>query len=449
MPYKTVPDTNLSYYLISFDSEGRERPDDPDGARGSLSAKVLEVLAAEPFTDVFMVSHGWKGDVPAAHDQYFRWIQAMARNEADIARIRQTRNTFKPLIVGLHWPSLPWGDEEFGSEGHSFAADDGGGPGIDELIDRYAERIADTPAARRALATIFAAAQEDIAPATMPAEARDAYAILDSESGIGNTGVAGAPGADRDPFDAERAYQEARDAEAMNFGGGGLIGGILSPLRQLSFWKMKDRARKFGETGGRDFLAKVQGASPHALVHLIGHSFGCIVVSAMAAGAKGAAPLPRPVSSLVLMQGALSLWSYCPSIPMMRDTQGYFHSIISGKAVSGPIVTTQSERDTAVRVLYPLGAGAARQVTYAPGEEALPKYGAIGSFGVQGLDAGVTDMEMLPVEQQYTFKPGQVYNLESSRYICDGSGASGAHNDIAKKEVAHAIWQAALSCEPA
>ena len=29
---------------------------------------------------------------------------------------------------------------------------------------------------------------------------------------------------------------------------------ILSPLRQLSFWKMKDRARIFGETGGNALL---------------------------------------------------------------------------------------------------------------------------------------------------------------------------------------------------
>ena len=37
-----------------------------------------------------------------------------------------------------------------------------------------------------------------------------------------------------------------------------------------------------------------------------------------------------------------------------------------------------------------------------------------------------------------------VYNLESSRYIREGGGLSGAHNDIARPEVAHAVWQAAL-----
>jgi hypothetical protein len=39
--------------------------------------------------------------------------------------------------------------------------------------------------------------------------------------------------------------------EEVNFAGFSL-GGLLSPLRTLTFWKMKDRAKKFGETAGTD-----------------------------------------------------------------------------------------------------------------------------------------------------------------------------------------------------
>jgi hypothetical protein len=444
MPYMTVPGTDLGYYLICFDKEGRERRDDPDGEGGMLSATVLLLLRDKRYSDVFMVSHGWQGDVPAAHDQYLRWIGAMARNEADIARIRRVRNEFRPLIVGLHWPSLPWGDEDFAADAPSFAL---GGAQIADPVATYAERIADTPRAQTALRVIFDAAEADVAPPTLPPEVREAYATLEAEAGIPGDGVAGAPGTDHEPFDAERAYQDARESEALQFGtlGAALGAGILTPLRQLSFWKMKDRARSFGESGGRQLLEAVQRTAPGALVHLVGHSFGCIVVSAMTAGARGAGTLPRPISSLVLIQGALSLWSYCPSIPMMRDTQGYFHGVIAGKAVSGPIVTTQSERDRAVRVFYPLGAGAASQVAFEPASS-LPRYGAVGSFGIQGLDSGALDMEMLDADHEYGFRPGVVYNLDSTRYICDGGGPAGAHNDIAKQEVAHAIWQAAMAC---
>ena len=80
--------------------------------------------------------------------------------------------------------------------------------------------------------------------------------------------------------------------------------------------------------------------------------------------------------------GALSLWAYCSDIPVAKGKSGYFHSIISGYKVSGRIVTTQSEHDTAVGRLYPLTAGLKRQVTFAPG--APPKYGALGSFGIRG-----------------------------------------------------------------
>jgi len=52
---------------------------------------------------------------------------------------------------------------------------------------------------------------------------------------------------------------------------------------------------------------------------------------------------------------------------------------------------------------------------------------------------------MLPADADYNFAPGKIYNLEGSRFIANGSGTSGAHNDIAGPEVAHAIWQAALA----
>jgi hypothetical protein len=49
---------------------------------------------------------------------------------------------------------------------------------------------------------------------------------------------------------------------------------------------------------------------------------------------------------------------------------------------------------------------------------------------------------MLPPESVYGFRGGRVYNLDASGFINEGSGASGAHSDIAKPAVAHAFWQA-------
>lgn len=66
------------------------------------------------------------------------------------------------------------------------------------------------------------------------------------------------------------------------------------------------------------------------------------------------------------------------------------------------VIPTQSEHDTAVSTMYPLAAGAARQVHFAPGE--LPKYGELGTFGVR--DPDVVDIEMLPADESYNFALG-------------------------------------------
>src|SRR3546814_12272074 len=71
----------------------------------------------------------------------------------------------------------------------------------------------------------------------------------------------------------------------------------------------------------------------------------------------------------------------------------------------------------------------------------LPKYGGVGSFGLQGLGTQAHDLQMIGSGLEYGFAPGRVYNLEASRVICNGDGASGAHSDIAHPEVAHAAWQ--------
>jgi hypothetical protein len=52
---------------------------------------------------------------------------------------------------------------------------------------------------------------------------------------------------------------------------------------------------------------------------------------------------------------------------------------------------------------------------------------------------------MLRLDERYGFKAGAVYNVNGNDYIRNGGGASGAHNDIAHPEVAHAYWEAILA----
>jgi len=444
MSIETV--NSLTYHLISFDAKGKEREDDPEGL---MSAVVVKELVDKPITDVFLMSHGWMGDVPAAKAQYQKWIGAMAANQADLAQLEQIRPGFCPLLIGLHWPSKPFGNETLADDAVSF--DTANSP-IEQIINQYAQRIADTEAARTALRTIFASAIDNIAPEELPTKVRQAYQVLNQEAGLGYDGVGGTPGSDRESFDPEAIFQAGLEqANSVSFGVGDFFDSpFFDSLRTISFGATKKRACHFGENGGFTLLQTLQqtakAANKQVRFHLMGHSFGCVVMSASLTGPKGG--VIEPVDSLALVQGALSLWSYCAKIPKVKEQAGYFHSMIAARKVAGPIITTQSKHDTAICRYYALGSMIHGQIAYAPGE--LPKYGAIGEFGAQGPGVEPIEMKMLPANEPYSFEAGKIYNLESSAFIRDDQAGLlkrnivGAHSDFDKPEVAHAIWSAAL-----
>jgi hypothetical protein len=107
------------------------------------------------------------------------------------------------------------------------------------------------------------------------------------------------------------------------------------------------------------------------------------------------------------------------------------------------VVVTTSVHDRAVRSFYPIGAGARGQVDYLP--DRLPTYGAIGAFGVRGPGIHVVDDDLRTVDEAYDLQPGVIHNLRADEVIRDSAGVMGAHSDITKPPVAHAVWQAALT----
>jgi hypothetical protein len=101
--------------------------------------------------------------------------------------------------------------------------------------------------------------------------------------------------------------------------------------------------------------------------HLAGHSFGAIVCAAALQGprdSRGPLHPARPVHSLTLVRGALSLWSFVPVIPNTRRT-GYFQSILENDLVTGPLVVTLSTHDRALGWFYRMAAAVGRDPSLA------------------------------------------------------------------------------------
>ena len=423
MSFQKIPQLGIEYALIHFDDRGRERTDDPEG--GVFSRALLEKARSEKPSHVFLFSHGWKGDIPSAIDQYNRWIGAMWRLEAD----RQALGPdFRPLFIGLHWPSQPWGEEtisaqSFGTAGAAIA-------GV--LLEKAVEHFGGGSDVRAPLEVIFQAFEQNPAARILPDDVMAAYSELARAVGFSaGDGTSGAPDEDGAPLDPQAAVRAERLASVgESFGTSGSIrSGILSGLRQVSFWLMKHRARTVGEQGMHTFVNDLQRACD-ANIHLMGHSFGCIVVSSILGGPGGNGVLTRPVNSAVLVQGAMSLWSYAEDIPE-SDKPGYFRQILAKRTVSGPILTTQSVNDKAIGIAFPAAVGLIGEVDFAA---KLPKFGGIGAWGIQGTP-NVEPKDMLDERGEYHFEPGRIYNLNGSRFIAD-------HSAIDGPQVAHMLWQA-------
>ena len=293
-------------------------------------------------------------------------------------------SSFRPVWIGFHWPSEPWGEEELGAGG-AFAADASAPPppAPANLLETYLDRLDLTQSlrARELMGIIFRENRVNAGAAVLPQSVADAYTELASLLGY-ESGPAGSdPGSDNSEYSAQAAF-DAMNSTGVAFGGG-FLGGLLGPLRQLSFWMMKKRARTVGEGGMHQFVAQLQQSAPNSRVHLMGHSFGCIVVSSICNGPDGVTALSRPIDSLALVQGAVSHWAYADAIPSTGG-RGYFNAMMRRPGVKGPIITTRSVHDTAVGVFYPAAVSLVLQDPSFAINPSLIRWGAIGAFGIQG-----------------------------------------------------------------
>lgn len=444
MSLRTVPGTDQQYHLICFDKRGAEVLDE-DGT--SASEQALSALAdpTAGVTDVFVLSHGWQGDLDDAIRQYDSWIGA--------ANPDAPGDGSTAFLIGLHWPSKAWSNRELAGAPSGLLGEEPPAAGatvtVGEAVEELTQQFGDSEEVRGALEQVlsFVAGVDTSRDATsadsMPAAVADAYRALARAAGAGGDepllgsawdpdrvfGEAAAPGAGADGLLAGGFFGKLREA-------------LLAPLRQLTFWHSKNQAREFGETGAADLLRAILARSP-ARLHLLGHSFGTIVLAGAIRGpGQHPVPPPRPVDSFVLVQGALSLWAFAAEVPpAVGSGRGYFADVVTPEFVRGVVIATRSRWDYAVGRFYPLAVGIVNQ--FLLGDD-LPKFGGIGAFGIQGVAGTV---ELPPLAKGATLQsglvPGRVYNVDAAAVIATLAGVEGAHNDLAHPELNWLAWSAA------
>ena len=191
----------------------------------------------------------------------------------------------------------------------------------------------------------------------------------------------------------------------------GLLSGIQGLCNLPFYATMKSRAATVGVNGLAPVLERLHRESPDTKIHLAGHSFGARLVTAAAQAAC------CPIESMTLLQAAFSQFAFAP--------QGAFRSVITRRAVTGPILVTHSLRDLAVGAAYPLVSFTLRQnASFLTGKD--DPYGGLGRNGAQGMLPG--ECADLKLGDLSLHRPEPVINL-------DGNGIIGGHSDLGHPEI--------------
>jgi hypothetical protein len=216
-----------------------------------------------------------------------------------------------------------------------------------------------------------------------------------------------------------------------------IFGGITSAVRKVlnftTYYQMKERAGVVGRNGAYQVLQKIRKAQPSIKVHLIGHSFGGRLVTALADGPQGKDPiLPE---SMTLLQAAFSHNGFALNFDGNKD--GFFRSVVSEKKVKGPVLISHTVKDLAVGIAYAV-ASKLSGVNAAAFGGPEDRFGGIGRNGAQSTPEAENSTPLGPVTSQYTFQAGKLYNLKADTIIL-------GHSDIVKAEIAHAVLSAVAS----
>jgi predicted alpha/beta hydrolase family esterase len=432
----------ISYVAARFDKDG-------------AVLDKQEITLPQGTTDVIVASHGWNNTEEQAERLYielFTNFKAVASDQLQQKKI---------AIVGVIWPSKKFTDvvdaavaEQARGGGAGFgtssaAADETIKAKLDVIATMFDKKASkkitaaknqigklesDLAARRkfvdelRSLLDESAANEEDNSALFFKLDGSVMLEKLKMPAPLVSSG--GGSGGGAASLGAHPKTTPAGGAAGLGDIFSGIKAGAIRFLNYLAYYEMKKRAGTVGQNGVAPMLGRL--ADNAQRLHLVGHSFGCRVVTAAAASST-----TDKLQSMSLLQGAFSHNGFSKSM------NGFFRSVVDNQRIKGPIVITYTPNDRAVGIAYPVASRLAGTVASAFGD-ANDKFGGLGRNGAQKMEPGEVVQgvdQLLAVGGKYSWCSGRFHNLEGSKYIIDPNGGD-AHGFVTGKEVAWAVSRA-------
>jgi hypothetical protein len=442
------------YFELEFDAKGKPT----DAAQ--LPA-LIDGLRKNKITDLFIVSHGWNNDEKDAHALYQELFTNVKAQESN------TNVTGKSFAVaGVIWPSKKFDAAEDKPNAASL------GTGHDRLVEQIdtleaflaagpdaakhkkdlehaktlIPKLENNAAARREFSEIILARLpksvgeeggwhiDQKVGADMAADDTLLKQLGSPPAKVASKGGGGATSMGHKPSASGTSYQGA--AGIGDFFKG-VVAGASNLLNYVTYYQMKDRAGVVGRTGVNQAIQKIHAELPNVRVHLVGHSFGCRVVTAAVTG--DAASPKGFASSMSLLQGAFSHYAFSSKYDD-ANKPGFFRNLITEQRVSGPVIITHTRADSAVGTAYAIASRAMHQIASALGDKNDP-YGGLGSNGAQKTAEareGKLPKAGAPFDQPLA--KGTMTNL-----LADGLITS--HGDVRNPNAAYAVLSAACAAD--
>lgn len=402
--------------------------------------------------DIVIISHGWNNDIAQARQLYGNFFNAFRTTQPGTPVAHRSF-----AILALFWPSKRFADTDLIPGGAAgVAVGDANQLALLAQLETFAAIFG--PEAEGTIAELRALVpnlENDLA--SQDAYVKKLVSLVPQPSGETDEGL------DEARAFLDRAHGQdvlrnlktpfvpvlpAATGGATAFGLGSasgisgffhdLAGGITSAATNLgnvlAYYAMKDRAGIVARTGAITTVRALRAARPVPRLHLVGHSFGGRLVTALANALRAG---EAPFASMTLLEPAYSHNGMGKNWDGAGN-DGSFRPVIADKKVAGPILITHSAHDFPVGTCYPIASRLMNQVASAIFGGPDDKYGGLGRNGAQHTPEAAFDTLHLVGTSYNALPPGKVVrNLNG-----DGSPTGAtitSHGDVAKPEITYAM----------